>query len=146
MTKKDFYQILGVDKNATQEQIEKRYQELINEYNPEKFKHETNCQIGDCGLERENTRQFCSHHCQNTYEELERKTEETKVPHETLSDPQKRKKYDEKLKQEKEKFNHSENSEPRNNNPKNPSGSGGGKFVLIGLLAVGGAIVWFVAR
>lgn len=81
MSEKDFYQILGVSKNATQEEIKKAYQSLVKRYNPEKFRHETNCQENNCGLERAGTRekQFCSSHCQNAYEEYKRKSEKIKA-------------------------------------------------------------------
>jgi curved DNA-binding protein len=64
---KDYYKILGVDKNATQEEIKKAYRKLALKYHPDR-------NPGDKAAEE--------------------KFKEITEAHEVLSDPEKRKKYD----------------------------------------------------
>ncbi|GIV34295.1 MAG: molecular chaperone DnaJ [Chitinophagales bacterium] len=67
MEYKDYYKILGVDKNATEEQIKKAYRHLAKKYHPDKNK-------GD--------------------KVAEEKFKEVSEAYEVLKDPEKRKKYD----------------------------------------------------
>src|SRR5690554_4869128 len=64
---KDYYKILGVDKNATTEEIKKAYRKLALKYHPDR---NPNDKIA------------------------EEKFKEVTEAHEVLSDPEKRKKYD----------------------------------------------------
>jgi len=66
--RKDYYKILGVDRNASQEEIKKAYRQKVKEWHPDRH--------------RENK------------EEAERKFKEIQEAYEVLSDPQKRKVYD----------------------------------------------------
>lgn len=68
MEYKDYYKILGVDKNATQDEIKKAFRKLAVKYHPDK--NEGN-------------------------KEAEAKFKEINEANEVLSDPEKRKKYDE---------------------------------------------------
>lgn len=68
MEYKDYYKILGVDKNATKEDIKKAYRKLAMKYHPDKTK-------GDSSAEE--------------------KFKSINEANEVLSDPEKRKKYDE---------------------------------------------------
>ncbi len=67
MKYKDYYKILGVEKNATQKDIKKAYRKLAAQYHPDK-------NPGDKGAEE--------------------KFKEINEAHEVLSDPEKRKKYE----------------------------------------------------
>lgn len=67
MAKRDYYEILGVDRNATQEEIKKAYRKKAMEYHPDR-------NPGD--------------------KEAEAKFKEAAEAYEVLSDPEKRKKYD----------------------------------------------------
>jgi len=66
--RKDYYKILGVDRNASQEEIKKAYRQKVKEWHPDR-------------------------HIENK-EEAERKFKEIQEAYEVLSDPQKRKVYD----------------------------------------------------
>ncbi|PNR94565.1 molecular chaperone DnaJ [Petrotoga sp. 9PWA.NaAc.5.4] len=66
--RKDYYKILGVDRNATQEEIKKAYRQKVKEWHPDK-------------------------HSENK-EYAEQKFKEIQEAYEVLSDPQKRKLYD----------------------------------------------------
>lgn len=68
MDYKDYYKVLGVDKNATAEQIKKAYRKLAREHHPDV--NPNNAQA-------------------------EQRFKEANEAHEVLSDPEKRKKYDE---------------------------------------------------
>lgn len=68
MEYKDYYKVLGVNKNATQDEIKKAYRKLAVKYHPDKNKGN---------------------------KEAEEKFKEANEANEVLSDPQKRKKYDE---------------------------------------------------
>ena len=67
-TKRDYYEVLGVDKNATEEEIKKAYRKLAKKYHPDANP--------------------------NNKEEAEAKFKEVNEAYENLSDPQKRKMYD----------------------------------------------------
>jgi curved DNA-binding protein len=64
---KDYYKILGVDKNATQDEIKKAYRKLALKYHPDRNPNDKTA---------------------------EEKFKEVTEAHEVLSDPEKRKKYD----------------------------------------------------
>lgn len=68
MEYKDYYKVLGVNKNATQDEIKKAYRKLAVKYHPDKNKGN---------------------------KEAEEKFKEANEANEVLSDPEKRKKYDE---------------------------------------------------
>ncbi|MBO8139133.1 MAG: molecular chaperone DnaJ [Thermosipho sp. (in: Bacteria)] len=68
MTKKDYYEILGVSRNATEEEIRKAYKQLIKKWHPDK------------------------HH--ENKKEAEQKFKEIQEAYEVLSDPEKRAMYD----------------------------------------------------
>ena len=67
MSKKDYYKVLGVDKNATQEDIKKAYRKLAIQYHPDKNPGDKNA---------------------------EEKFKEATEAYEILSDDEKRKAYD----------------------------------------------------
>ena len=67
-TKRDYYEVLGVDKNATADEIKKAYRKLAKKYHPDANP--------------------------NNKEEAEAKFKEVNEAYENLSDPQKRKMYD----------------------------------------------------
>ena len=67
-TKKDYYEVLGVNKNATDEELKKAYRKLAKQYHP------------DANPDNK--------------EEAEKKFKEINEAYETLSNPQKRKMYD----------------------------------------------------
>jgi len=79
----DYYQILGIEKNATQEEIKKSYKKLALKWHPDKNL--------------------------NNQKEAEAKMKEINQAYETLSDPQKRKEYDSK---QNDKNNHYTSSNP----------------------------------
>ena len=66
--KRDYYEVLGVSKNATQDEIKKAYRKLAKKYHP------------DANPDNK--------------EEAEAKFKEVNEAYENLSDPQKRKMYD----------------------------------------------------
>ncbi len=66
--KRDYYEVLGVNKNATEDELKKAYRKLAKKYHP------------DANLDNK--------------EEAEKKFKEVNEAYETLSDPQKRKMYD----------------------------------------------------
>ncbi|WP_455371345.1 DnaJ domain-containing protein, partial [Petrachloros mirabilis] len=68
-TSRDFYQILGVARNASAEDIKKAYRRLARQYHPDL-------------------------HSGAKKTEMEKKFKELNEAHEVLSDPDKRKKYD----------------------------------------------------
>ncbi len=68
MAKRDYYEILGVDKNASDQEIKKAYRKLAKKYHP------------DANLDNK--------------EEAEKKFKDIGEAYEVLSDPQKRKSYD----------------------------------------------------
>ncbi len=67
-SKRDYYEVLGVDKSASQDDIKKRYRQLAKKYHPD--------------MNRENR------------EEAEEKFKELSEAYEVLADPEKRKRYD----------------------------------------------------
>ena len=67
-SKRDYYEVLGVDKNATDDQLKKAYRKLAKKYHPDANP--------------------------NNKEEAEKKFKEVNEAYETLSDAQKRKMYD----------------------------------------------------
>lgn len=71
MTKKDYYNILGLQKNASDDDIKKAYRKLASKYHPDKY------QDGD-----------------SEKAEAEEKFKEAKEAYETLSDPARRSSYD----------------------------------------------------
>ncbi|KUH47651.1 DnaJ C-terminal domain-containing protein [Mycoplasmopsis meleagridis] len=66
MSKKDYYAVLGVSKNATQKEIKEAYRKLAMQYHPDKLKDGTS----------------------------DKKMQELNAAYEVLSDPQKRENYD----------------------------------------------------
>lgn len=66
MSKRDYYEVLGVDRNATQEEIKKAYRKLARKYHPDV----------------------------NKSPDAEERFKEVKEAYDTLSDPQKRAQYD----------------------------------------------------
>src|SRR5438874_7117578 len=64
----DYYEVLGVNKNATEEEIKKAYRKLARKYHPDLNPND---------------------------KEANRKFQQINEAHEVLSDPEKRKKYDE---------------------------------------------------
>ncbi|WP_354625218.1 DnaJ C-terminal domain-containing protein [Psychromonas sp. MME2] len=67
MTKRDYYEVLGVDKNATHKEIKKAYKKLAMQYHPDRTKGNT---------------------------QLEEKFKEAQAAYEILSDEDKRQEYD----------------------------------------------------
>ena len=94
---RNYYEILEIDKNATQEEIKKAYHKLALKWHPDSF---------DRGNSPAKTR-----------EEAEAKMKKINEARETLSDPQKRKEYDSK---QNDKNSHYTNS----NHPKDSKNSG----------------------
>ncbi|WP_456399144.1 molecular chaperone DnaJ [Mesoaciditoga sp.] len=68
MAKKDYYEVLGVPRNASSEEIKKAYKELVKKWHPDLHKEDK--------------------------EEAEEKFKEIREAYEVLSDPQKRAQYD----------------------------------------------------
>ena len=67
MAKRDYYEVLGVDRSASKEEIKKAYRQLARKYHPDVNKDDPNA---------------------------EEKFKEAKEAYETLSDPQKKAHYD----------------------------------------------------
>jgi preprotein translocase subunit Sec63 len=73
----NFYQILGVNKNATKAEIKVAYQKLAQSYHPGKFQYRTKVKIRmkycpkSCGSQKANgkERNFCSPHCKTSFKE-----------------------------------------------------------------------------
>ena len=68
----DYYDVMGVDKNATQSQIKKKYKELVTKWHPDK-----------CKKKKEYSNDFIEHRYKKIVD-----------AYEVLSDPQKREEYD----------------------------------------------------
>ena len=71
-TEKDFYKILGVDKNADTETIKKAYKKLALKWHPDRF----------------------SNASEKEQKEAEEKFKEISEAHDVLSNPEKRQQYD----------------------------------------------------
>ncbi|MEM3713903.1 MAG: DnaJ domain-containing protein [Nitrososphaeria archaeon] len=90
MIEENYYQMLGISQNATQDDIEKAYRNLIARYHPDKFQS-----MG-----------------QEVVELAREKCEKINNAYETLKDPEKRKAYDEVLKSKSNYWSQTANSEP----------------------------------
>lgn len=102
MAFKDYYKILGVDKNATPDAIKKAYRKLAVQYHPDKTKND---------------------------KRAEEKFKEVNEAHDVLSDPEKRKRYDE-FGENWEHFQHSGEAGPTGRSRKQQTGNRGGSFTF----------------
>ena len=72
MSKRDYYEVLGIDKNASESEIKKAYRKMAMQYHPDKFANATD----------------------KEKEEAEHKFKEINDAYQVLSDSQKKAQYD----------------------------------------------------